>query len=289
MRTRLPFSQKEDNVTLNTLYDEVRALGFEDGGAADNAFVFAANRALLQIATDCKEKKRGTVYAAGYPQTLVCALYVHTGGEMTFSLSGKSFCFISNGRGTYTLTDKSGAKEMHFCGVGQINGGNIDGAADITFSGDNAYTVYDLVSYGVTFGKGDPVPYSEKRAYALCDYIPDLLAVCAPATDANGRSIPNATVIGGELLLPVDFCGKVYIDYVKRPKEISIDTPDEPIDIAVHLALLLPLLTASYVWLDDDAEKATYYMSLYRNASTEIRTGLYSSVNSQYLSADGWA
>ena len=47
-------------MTLNTLYDEVRALGFEDGGTPDGAFVFAANRALLQIAAECKEKRRGT-------------------------------------------------------------------------------------------------------------------------------------------------------------------------------------------------------------------------------------
>ena len=278
-------------MTLNTLYDEVRALGFEDGGAPDGAFVFAANRALLQIAAECKEKRRGTVYAAGYPQTLISELYVHTGGRMTFTLVGKCFCFVSVGIGSCTVIDKSGVRNITFSTPGQVSGGCIDGAADITFFGDNAYTVYDLVAYGAVLkdNSGGFVPYSKRRAYALIDYVPDMLAVCAPPMDVRGAVIPDAAVVGGNLLLPSDFGGKVYIDYVRRPKEICIDTPDEPIDVSGHLAMLLPLLVAAYVWLDDDGEKATYYMSLYRDAAAGMRASLHSSVDTRYVSENGWA
>ena len=42
------------------------------------------------------------------------------------------------------------------------------------------------------------------------------------------------------------------------------------IDLDEELSTLLPLLVASYIWLDDDADRAEYYMTLYRARAAEV-------------------
>jgi hypothetical protein len=42
------------------------------------------------------------------------------------------------------------------------------------------------------------------------------------------------------------------------------------IDLDPELCTLLPLLVASYVWLEDEEEKASYYMNLYRERAADI-------------------
>ena len=70
----------------------------------------------------------------------------------------------------------------------------------------------------------------------------------------------------------------------------DIDTElDGELDIDPECEHLLALLSASYIWLDDDAEKAQYYMSLYREGMASLK--LYSTrcVNAEYEDVTGWA
>ena len=51
---------------------------------------------------------------------------------------------------------------------------------------------------------------------------------------------------------------------------------------------MLPLLTASFMWLDDDAAKAQYYMSLYRDMVTNVKRFQTSKIDAEYR-VNGWA
>ena len=44
----------------------------------------------------------------------------------------------------------------------------------------------------------------------------------------------------------------------------------ETIDLNDELCAILPNLVASYIWVDDEPDKAQYYLSLYREQVAEI-------------------
>ena len=52
---------------------------------------------------------------------------------------------------------------------------------------------------------------------------------------------------------------------------------------------IVPLLAAAYVWLDDDAEKAQYYMSLYRDGMASLKLYSPRCVSTEYEDVTGWA
>ena len=58
--------------------------------------------------------------------------------------------------------------------------------------------------------------------------------------------------------------GKLKIYYKKQAKQYSVDTEDDAvIDLGRKYHPLIPLLTAYYVWLEDDQTKATMYYNRY--------------------------
>ncbi len=80
----------------------------------------------------------------------------------------------------------------------------------------------------------------------------------------------------------------VTVEYKKRPTLISYDNFDMDIDIYPALSDLLVLLTAFYVLLDDDPDKAMVYFTRYNEeaerAIRSIRSDLYESV----INVTGW-
>jgi hypothetical protein len=51
---------------------------------------------------------------------------------------------------------------------------------------------------------------------------------------------------------------------------------------------MLPLLTAAFMWLDDDAGKAQYYMSLYRDLVANTKRYSSNKIDTVYR-VNGWA
>ena len=51
---------------------------------------------------------------------------------------------------------------------------------------------------------------------------------------------------------------------------------------------LLPLLVASYLWLDDDPEKAEYYRALYADGINILRRNVFRRLDNVYKT-NGWA
>ena len=104
-----------------------------------------------------------------------------------------------------------------------------------------------------------------------------------------GRDIAGASVHANTLSVPSDYCGRIRVKYRKSIPDINPDEPDSPIDLPEEYHSLLPLLTASYVWLDDDADKAQYYMSLYREGMSALKIYANTEINPSYVDVVGWA
>ena len=67
----------------------------------------------------------------------------------------------------------------------------------------------------------------------------------------------------------------VTVHYIRRASPLSEDTLDEELDVHPMAESLLPLLTASYLWLDDRGDLATHYLAMYRTEAEELRRLLY--------------
>ena len=75
---------------------------------------------------------------------------------------------------------------------------------------------------------------------------------------------------GSELRLPTDSETEYSVEYSYRPISLSIDNMGEELGIDPSLSEAAALLTAYYVWLDDDAGKAENYRAEYDIAVREI-------------------
>lgn len=82
--------------------------------------------------------------------------------------------------------------------------------------------------------------------------------------------------------------GELEIRYLRRPKKLSPNTKEEEIDLPQDAVHLLPLLIASYLWVDDRAELASYYMGLYRTELAEARRTRYAHAGGGYQVTNGW-
>jgi hypothetical protein len=68
-----------------------------------------------------------------------------------------------------------------------------------------------------------------------------------------------------------------------------MENEDDEIDLDEDICQILPLLVASYVWLDDEEEKSSVYRSLfYREAESISRFGGDTSCCDSYFLDGGW-
>ena len=68
----------------------------------------------------------------------------------------------------------------------------------------------------------------------------------------------------------VDIRGLTEVWYTAKPQTFTFEDKGEQIQLDDDLVHLLPLLIASYVWLEDEKEKSAYYMNLYRERAATI-------------------
>ena len=91
--------------------------------------------------------------------------------------------------------------------------------------------------------------------------------ICATSADTEpfaARLTEAAAVRGEWLYLPDEFRGCCYVRCACAPQPLSEERPDAEITLATALLPLLPVLTAAYLWLDDEPEKAELYHRRYR-------------------------
>ncbi len=279
-------------MTLENLKDEVAALAFEEGLTLSRAFIASANRALTTIFTERPVARTVKIYAADEPPTLHVSRIYHACGEaITQRLTGRAYSFRVCGKGSFTLTDGIVKSEKSFDTENGLFRGflNTD-SASISFEGEYAYRIFDLVCYGeIRSGEVEDIPeYTPTVSFDLNEKFGDFLAPLLPPRTKDG-AMAGATLQNGTLTLPRGKYDEIYVTYARLPRKISADEVSREIDISGECAPLLSLLCAAYLWLDEDPEKAQYYMSVYKSEMSFIRRYNGSISADEYQDVTGWA
>ena len=91
---------------------------------------------------------------------------------------------------------------------------------------------------------------------------------CEPKLEIDGESFPVAySLSDGVFTVKRKISGDIKIGYIKDPETIGVSTEaDYEIDVPLNLADALSYLVASNLILDEDSEKSTHYLTLYREA-----------------------
>ncbi len=278
-------------MTFNDIKAEVAALGFESEIEKEEVFITALRRALNTVYTERGVHKNVRIICNPIPPKTLNEQIIHRGGdEQCFPIEGIAYSFSVCGRGVFTVSDSFGDIEYRFDSPLAYLRGFVNGNATITFSGEFCYTVHYLCSFESLSGdKEEDIPYySERVEYRISDYAPDFLSFVEMPTDSHNVKLECAELCGASLTLPYSFVGEVNLKYRSAPPTVSSDEANEEIELPRELLHLVSLLTASYVWLDDDAEKAQYYYSLYRDAMAGVKLYGTRCINTEYKDVLGW-
>ena len=218
-------------------------------------------------------------------------IIVHNGAEdEVIELNGRTYAFVVSGAGEVEIKDKDGTRTRSFDTAGGFVHGRVVDGGELRFKGEFRYTVYDLCVYEERFAEGEAPPvFGKWHVYDLAKLLPDFLYATSDPTDPSGAKICGASISSGNMTLPYEYVGEAMIKYRKSAPQVSINEPDKELEIPRELRALVSLLTAAYVWLDDDAEKAQYYMSLYRDGMSAVKLYTRSEVNTKFSDATGWA
>ena len=116
----------------------------------------------------------------------------------------------------------------------------------------------------------------------------DFVKLISQPTDADGNTIIGAEEDNGSLIIPRSCKLPLLIKYQRMPKRLTAEDRDRQIDVTRQTEHLLPLLTASFLWLDDDSEKSQYYMALYQSMINGIGSAGRGASDLSYRT-NGWA
>lgn len=283
---------KEIKMTINQLLKETYALGFEDTGEADGGFFFSAARAQRQIFSELAGEVRRSIVISAPSVTYHNEEYLHAPDERReFRFKGFSFSFKFSGRGNMIIEDKSSRRSVGFRGESGVVREIFDRECSVTFYGEFSFLIKDLAAFGSNHGynEADVPVISEYTEHKLTSVLLDYSRPAKPVTDKNGKPIEGAHTVGDSLYLPFGYSGEVLVTYKPQPKPISTSDLSEEIDIPPSLEHLLPILTASYLWLDDDPEKAEYYAAIYRSEAARLTVTSRHSVSGEFSDVTGWA
>ena len=278
-------------MTLKELSSEICSLGFDSYSKLDMTLVFAARRALTSIFSELHVTEEAKLFVASHkPTTKVKRLCHKGGGAEALPLSGKAYAMTVSGRGCVTITDGFDSFSINFNSDSKLIRGFLKQGGRAVFSGDYSYDVYNVVTYDDVFGPevssipdGDGFIKIDARKT-----IENFGGFASAAHDEFGKVVKSAILTDGTIKLPDDFCGELNLRYKKTPSLPTLTSPDEEIDIPDEYAMLLPLLTAFYVLLDDEPEKAEIYKSAYSEARNCIKKGAYSLACAGYADVNGW-
>ena len=278
-------------MTLDELKNDVAALGFEGSVEDDDIFIASVNRALGLIYTDRPVSKTIVVHFDSPRITLKKEFIEHHSGEqITISVRGRGLSFRTIGEGECIIQDEGGGSFVNFSTKNQLTRRKLKSSGTLTFSGDYYYTVSNLVVFDdlVSQNLTDVREYSPRKEALPTDYCEDFRAFAGPPRNIRGEIVREADLRDGRISVPYEFSGDIYLTYYRSPAKISEMDPSLRVDVSEECAPLLPLLTASFLWLDDDSAKAQYYMSLYRDAIANIKRFSTVRIDDEY-GVNGWA
>lgn len=278
-------------MTLQELKNEIAALGFEGEIDDTRTFAFAVKRAIATIYTERGIHKTLRIYQRNPKPSFHISTLCHEGGEVnTFNFSGGAYFFRVSGVGSFTVVDRNGVHEYEFNSSSATVRGFIAGDGEISFYGNYCYTVYDLCHFDELISdKIEDVNYNGCCEYDIKKMASDYLGPADRPKDSSGAVIEGCKICSGTLTVPYSYEGEIVFTYRCRPPFDTDIDPECELDIDPECEHLLPILCAAYVWLDDDADKAQYYMSLYREGMAALKLYSPRCINAEYSDVTGWA
>lgn len=301
---------------VQELYDQVAGLGFEKSLEDDDWFYQAANRALLQV-NFLRPAISSYVINHKPMKNLIDGSFtpVERSEDLIYEAeNAKAYYFQADGIGrvyierlntgtnNWVMVDTfemTGARRFtEYSGFIRAGKEFITGPVRLRFSGEYLYSVKNVAMYEHIYSDNaaDIPAYEAYTRYDMTALAEDFLTLSTPpiTEDEEYKKLSgDYDVEGGRvILLPYSVTGCFKVLYNRRPKELiakGLAQDDEDvIDLDEELCSLLPVLIASFIWLEDEPDRAQYYYSQYQARAGEILAREKNLSPVQYRSCNGW-
>ena len=314
-------------MTIAELYNAVAQLGFEDslGDEGTDRFIHAVNRAMLRVAAIRPATSSYVINHRPLNNLLgdEFKYYEKTADKLVITgANAKSLYFEYSGQGILTVKLKRKDSESYWSagtvvlqksegfksqrGLIKTNNGlfvtsddEYSGEIYLEFEGDYRLALRNVALYDVLLSDqvSDIPAFSEYIPYDMASLVDDFKSFLSPPLliDEQFVKLDKGFYIEAEtkILLPYSWSGTYRIEYNVKPTLITVFSEDvlksaEIIDLDDDLCALLPLLIASYIWLDDEPEKAQYYDAQYQIQAAEIINRERNRMPVEFKSVYGW-
>lgn len=279
-------------MTVNQVKDAVIAYGFNpDLDDNDRLFVEALNASIQEI--QALRPTTGIIEIVNEPYKPIYSVtdVTEIAAGMSFTAMARSAVFEVDGEGAVTVSINGTAKTPEAWKAGS-GWKRIEVRASayseitITFSGELLYHMRNMEFYAEPVPPSAHVKSGNYIDYDLGDLASDYGAISYILRDGfayNGGSAHR--ILNNEILrLPAEDRGTFEVVYTKRIERIEHDNTEIP--LRHDVLAILPILVASYVWLDDEAERAQYYRTLFERRISTVPPDRYVT---NIRDAKGWS
>lgn len=300
---------------VQELYEQVAGLGFEKSLEDEDWFYQAANRALLQV-NYLRPAISSYVINHKPMKNLIDGSFtpVERSEDLIYEATdAKAYYFQADGIGKVVIEKYNSAGTWSRIGevdlnttrrfneyYGFIRDGKqfVSGPVRLRFTGDYLYSVKCVAMYQHVYSDdvADIPAYEAYTRYDMTALTEDFLTLSTPPITEDEeykRLSGDYDVEGGRvILLPYSVTGCFKVLYNRRPRELINNGPaqdDESLlDLDEELCSLIPVLIASYIWLEDEPDRAQYYYSQYQARAGEILARERNLSPVQIKSCNGW-
>jgi hypothetical protein len=302
---------------VSELYKQVAQLGFEDSLEDENRFYYAANRALLQVSTIRPAISAYVINHKPMENLIKENTFspIERSEDLIFEATdAKAYYFEVDGTGSLYIEAQDaasgewviiGAQEftsnrrfIPYKGFIKKDGSFTTGSVRLRFVGDYLYSVKNVAMYRHVYSNSvEDIPaYEPYTRYDISSLVPDFLSLNSPpiSEDDNYERLNQGyDVEGGKvILLPYSTEGCFKVLYRRKPTEIENDgnasEDNAIIDLDEELCSILPILIASYVWVEDEPGMAEYYLTLYRERAMDIERRINNTAPVTIRNKNGW-
>lgn len=272
-------------MNLGYIKQEIYNLGFSDENDTTPTIVIQAiNRALSTISSTVRPITSKYIISQ-YPiknQLTNSAELKHYNGEpITFNATGVSYYFECDGTGTANINSDLGEVIVDMVSNKELKvyKGFCKGNTTIIFAGDFSYNIKNVAIYGEKISENveDIQPFGNSVFYDFKEIAKAKGETFISFSDkykANGsfKPLTNFDIIDRHILrLPSKDTTEYTIFYNKLYTPITEDTPLETeMELDEDLHVLIPLLSAFYVWQDDEERKADKWYNDYETKRNDI-------------------
>ncbi|MBQ7363756.1 MAG: hypothetical protein IJW48_04830 [Clostridia bacterium] len=293
---------------VSELYEQVSQLGFEEILENDERFIFSVNRALYQV--NLLRPRISYLDIAHFPLANLVANPTFEAtlctGEVCYVAEGaKAVYFEVKGEGIAYVEDSSGniLDSISFFSLGTYGmyrallPADAEGVIRLRFVSNYVYTLRNVAMYGALLGADSDAipPFKPYVSYDISQLAGDFLGFSSPPVvehDKYAKLTGSYQIEGDFLLLAYDKPGSYRVAYKHKPSPVIYeDAPannESELDLDEELCTLLPLLVASYMWLEDEPERAMYYKTLYNERASELNAARRDCTPSEVININGW-